>query len=761
MVDTTEKILLRVEFDQSDAIKKVAELQVDINALTKANTELAKSTGTATKEYQENARLIKNLKDEQSALNKNIDASIAAFSGAEGSMQALNKNLIIATQNYKAMSSAERNSAEGKGLLEKIKSTSTELMKLEAQMNDHRRNVGNYSSAYNGLGNAINQVSREVPAFTNSMQTGFMAISNNLPILADEIRNLVSANKELQSQGKETKSVLGQIAGAVFSWQTLLSVGITLLTVYGKEMFTFIMNMAKGKEVMTDATEKFKALNEAYADSSVKNAAMDYVELLNQIKSSKQGFIEKDEVLKNYNDTIGRTLGFAQDINQAEKILIENKDKYIQAMAERAASMNIIGKAAELMVKKVQLESAPIAEQGILGMLWNGKISKETAEFLRREEIRKLELEINNLLGLAQSIGEESPLNMNKTPEQKEKARESAKQKAERERQKALDDLEKANNDWLRTIDKADKEYDDKMKGISASREQVYKSSSEQLKDFFEKTNAETTMRREEDAISQSDYETQLLFNQINFLEAQKSLNIQFYKETGEQEAKIAALKLKIKTKSNEDQKKLDEIRITQEISTLRNISGIISNAASMFDQSSEAFKTLAIAQALINTYSAAVAALAPPPIGLGPILGPIAAGVAISAGLLNVSKIQSTEIPKIGGAAAGGGDFMTKGPTLLLVGDNPGGVERVSVSPISGVGQTSIDPSGNLIKMAGGGSIVTGFGGFAERNGKNDGLIDYSKLAEEISKITIITKITELERVQKNRAITNGVSET
>lgn len=58
---------------------------------------------------------------------------------------------------------------------------------------------------------------------------------------------------------------------------------------------------------------------------------------------------------------------------------------------------------------------------------------------------------------------------------------------------------------------------------------------------------------------------------------------------------------------------------------------------------------------------------------------------------------------------AAGGGTFMTNGPTQLTVGDNPGGAELVSVLPISGVGQTRV--SGSAVQMAGGGALLAGAG--------------------------------------------------
>lgn len=55
--------------------------------------------------------------------------------------------------------------------------------------------------------------------------------------------------------------------------------------------------------------------------------------------------------------------------------------------------------------------------------------------------------------------------------------------------------------------------------------------------------------------------------------------------------------------------------------------------------------------------------------------------------------------------AAAGGGTFLTNGPTSFTVGDNPGGVEMVQVTPISGLGQTTINGRG--LAMAGGGTAL------------------------------------------------------
>jgi hypothetical protein len=55
--------------------------------------------------------------------------------------------------------------------------------------------------------------------------------------------------------------------------------------------------------------------------------------------------------------------------------------------------------------------------------------------------------------------------------------------------------------------------------------------------------------------------------------------------------------------------------------------------------------------------------------------------------------------------ALAGGGTFVTRGPTTLTVGDNPGGIELVTAIPLSGVGRSTVN--GQALRMAGGGSAL------------------------------------------------------
>lgn len=60
-----------------------------------------------------------------------------------------------------------------------------------------------------------------------------------------------------------------------------------------------------------------------------------------------------------------------------------------------------------------------------------------------------------------------------------------------------------------------------------------------------------------------------------------------------------------------------------------------------------------------------------------------------------------------LGGEFGGGGDFVTTKPTMIMVGDNPGGRERVTVEPLSGKGKTTYNPQSGFARFAGGGSMT------------------------------------------------------
>ncbi len=201
------------------------------------------------------------------------------------------------------------------------------LIKIEDAVGQSQRKVGQYENATFSL----NQVLREAPAFANSAQTGFMAISNNLPILADNFARVKEATGS-------TSAALGIFAKSLFSWQTIMVLGITLLTVFGKQVGEAIGSLFKGSEKIDQLKKSQELLNKAFADSSVADAIKTVKELTINIGLAKQGFLDKKKVLKEYNDALGDSIGKAKDLDQAEGYLVKNADAYIRMTLYKAAA---------------------------------------------------------------------------------------------------------------------------------------------------------------------------------------------------------------------------------------------------------------------------------------------------------------------------------------------------------------------------------------------------------------------------------------
>ncbi|MBC7748656.1 MAG: hypothetical protein H7Z76_08815, partial [Methylotenera sp.] len=244
--------------------------------------------------------------------------------------------------------------------LEKKITTYDQALKLtDATQGKHQRNVGNYTGSFNALNNSVNQISREMPAFANSMNTGFMAISNNIPAFFDALNGIKQKNIELAKSGQPTKSMLTELGGALFSVQSLMSIGVTLLTIYGARLVEWAANSLKTSKAIDQMALSTETLNKAFEDTNVSKAIQDVNQLGINLQLAKDGFLDKDKVLEQYNETIGTTTGLVSNLDEAEKELTENGDAYIKMTLYKAAANLALEDAAKqsLEAEKTRLKS--------------------------------------------------------------------------------------------------------------------------------------------------------------------------------------------------------------------------------------------------------------------------------------------------------------------------------------------------------------------------------------------------------------------
>lgn len=115
----------------------------------------------------------------------------------------------------------------------------------------------------NNLRLQFQQVARELPSLAMGPQMFILAISNNLPMLTDAIRDVRQQNELLMRSGQKGVPVWKQLASSLFSWQTALAAAISLGIVYGKDLWEWVKNIGKANKELTAAQKAAEDLNAA------------------------------------------------------------------------------------------------------------------------------------------------------------------------------------------------------------------------------------------------------------------------------------------------------------------------------------------------------------------------------------------------------------------------------------------------------------------------------------------------------------------
>lgn len=343
--DTIDKII-NIQFRYSDLIKgwEAASTAIDT---AKAKLQKFKEAGDS-EGVAKQAQIIKALRTEMSAYTREIQANIREEVKLNGSVENLRAGIQKLTAQYNKLSREERNNAKiGGELSAKIREMQTELNEANASLLNFRDNVGNYASAAKGftpLAFQVQQLAREFPSLTMSAQQFFLAISNNLPMLADELTRARMANKALRAEGKATIPVFRQVISSIFSWQTALVVGITLLTAYGKEIGTWVKGLFTAKEAITAAEYAQKQLNTAQLEG--RNAA--------------QAEVVNLQIL--YNATQNTALAYKDRLNAAKE-LQKQYPAYFGNMSQEKILAGELSETYEMLVRNIMAKAQAEAAQ--------------------------------------------------------------------------------------------------------------------------------------------------------------------------------------------------------------------------------------------------------------------------------------------------------------------------------------------------------------------------------------------------------------
>lgn len=301
---------------------EIARLKSDVAALNKEEQQNGQLSAKKRAQVLDASLSIEEYKQAISRARKELANQIKLEQVARGSIDEMSQALSRMRTVYRSLNESERTSGWGQNLLKNIESLDTKVKELDATMGVHTRNVGNYASGFNMLGFQIQQVARELPALAYGPQVFFSAISNNLPMLADEIARAKKSVKELKDAGQTFTPVWKQIASSIFSWQTLLVAGVTVLTLYGKEITNWVASLFKGKTAIDAAAAALEQFNSAMAQGSVSaQSELTKLNLLyNAATDLSKPYEERAEAVKKLQDIYPAYFGNMA----AEQIMVGN-----------------------------------------------------------------------------------------------------------------------------------------------------------------------------------------------------------------------------------------------------------------------------------------------------------------------------------------------------------------------------------------------------------------------------------------------------
>ena len=289
---------------------------------------------------------------------RTLNERIQTESRAVDSVMALQKRLQELTTAYYNLSKADREGNAGRGILKEIGDLDKEIQTAQSRLSAYSRSAG---TGFNGLSMSVQQVAREVPSLTMGANMFFLAISNNLPVLADNIRTARVEYDLLKKSGQTAIPVWKQVLTSIVSWQTALVVGITLLSVYGKD----IINWVQG---LLGADQTQRRLNDSMTD-------------FNAILATERQHLRT--LFSALEKTTAGTEGYRKAINEINTAY----GKYLPNLLSEKSSLNEISEAYRLVNRQLTENAALKAQSGAIDKTLEKAIKTQSEALTEMREI--------------------------------------------------------------------------------------------------------------------------------------------------------------------------------------------------------------------------------------------------------------------------------------------------------------------------------------------------------------------------------------
>ena len=319
MAEGTDGILFTGEFDPSQFTAGIDAMIASTKKMQEEEVRLNKALADTETQLQENKKQLNDLFKAQQDISKSDTDRI-------NKMKALTK--------------------QADDLRVKNDQLNATITKQKAELNTASASVKKMEDAYKSATAQVEKFNKE------GGEIGANVSGTKLFGKLGEIKGKVSDTvgdlaKDLSSGGG-IESALSGLGGAFGVFGSAAVAALVPL----------VLKIIELNTVESDAERQLRLTNEslkAFAEGSAKASAdVDVMKI--KFDLARQGLLDKDEVLKEYNNTLGKTLGVTKDFNEAEETLINNADTYIKIVGLKAQAQAIANLKIAESEKKIKAE---------------------------------------------------------------------------------------------------------------------------------------------------------------------------------------------------------------------------------------------------------------------------------------------------------------------------------------------------------------------------------------------------------------------
>ena len=423
-----DEMLLYIDVDTDKASKQLAEVTAQLAKLKDeqkknqaAMLEGGEAAAKAAEEYAANAKTIRELTAEQKALTGQLQTTTKETDNLGDSFKEMDARCRELETQYKSLTKAQRESAEGQALKQAIIDQKKALKDFDAELGNHQRNVGNYAEAIeeaakNGgvFGGAMNRLIGPIKGVTMGFKT--LSATPAIAIFGLLAQLLVTLGDKFKSSGAAMEKLTG-VFGA-FS-----GIGVIVQKIVDKLSDSFgwfaekVYNLADRFGLISAEMKESKRIAEE--DLAIEQKRIEMIrteaDAQKEVAELRNKIAQKDKyTAEERMNMLQRAIALEKQIAADRKELAQREYEQIQAKnAQSNSSQEELKKEAEAYAKLQQAETDYLnttiklqSQSAALALEIKNEI------IARTEEQRKLNEQIEEFLRLSleQSVAMQAQL---------------------------------------------------------------------------------------------------------------------------------------------------------------------------------------------------------------------------------------------------------------------------------------------------------------------------------------------------------------